>query len=36
MTLELDCKEFCYKAGFMSDIHFTPACLKLGIEPWDE
>ena len=29
-------KEFRYKAGLMSETHYTPSCLKVGIEPWDE
>ena len=36
IRLGLDWKEFLYKAGLMSDSHFTPSCLKVGIEPWDE
>ena len=36
IRLGLDSKEFRYKAGLMSDSHFTTSCLKVGIEPWDE
>ena len=36
IKLNLDCREFRYKAGLMSETHFTPSCLKVGIEPWDE
>jgi hypothetical protein len=36
IKLELDGKEFRYKACLMSDTHFTPSCLKAGIESWDE
>jgi hypothetical protein len=29
-------QEFRYKAGLMSETHFTPSCMEMGIEPWDE
>ena len=36
IRLGLDSKGFRYKAGLMSDSHFTTSCLKVGIEPWNE
>jgi len=36
IKLNLDCREFRYKAGLMSETHFTPSCMEMGIEPWDE
>ena len=29
-------QEFHYKASLMNDTHFTPSCMEVGIEPWDE
>jgi len=29
-------QEFRYKAGLMNDTHFTPSCMEIGIQPWDE
>ena len=36
IKLNLDWKEFLYKAGLMSDTHFTSFYMEMGIEPWDE
>jgi hypothetical protein len=36
IKLNLDWRGFRYKAGLMSETHFSPSCMEMGIEPWDE
>ena len=36
IKLNLDWKDFRYRSGLMNDTHFTPSCLEMGIERWDE
>ena len=36
IKLNLDWKDFRYKAGLMSNTHFTPSYIEMGIKPWDE
>jgi len=36
IKLNLDWRGFRYRSGLMNDTHFTPSCLEMGIEPWDE